>query len=187
VFCWNARRQFADSIDARLGALAGRRLEAHLAACVRCSGEYDALTAVAQAVGDAARPDAIRPPADFEARLFAAIRSRHPAPAPAFALPATFPLAASIVLMVAAALIAALAVGPGDSALLSPPAVSSPPVSGLRAEPGDDPSADRLAPPEEIPFTLHEDLVGTRRGRIPSTTYVLEPAPEERPVMRASL
>jgi len=41
--------------------------------------------------------------------------------------------------------------------------------------------------PEEIPFTVDEDLVGTRRGRIPATTYVLEPAPEERPVMRASL
>jgi hypothetical protein len=47
---------------------------------------------------------------------------------------------------------------------------------------------DRLAAPDDIPFVVLEDLVGERRGRIPETTYVMEPPPA-RPaaVVRASL
>jgi hypothetical protein len=45
---------------------------------------------------------------------------------------------------------------------------------------------DVLLPAREVPFTLRQDLVGIRSGRIPATTYVLEPAPDESAVMRAS-
>ncbi len=45
---------------------------------------------------------------------------------------------------------------------------------------------DVLMPEREVPFSLRQDLVGVRSGRIPATTYVLEPAPDESAVMRAS-
>jgi hypothetical protein len=46
---------------------------------------------------------------------------------------------------------------------------------------------DLVTAPREIPFTVEMDLVGERRGTIPLTTYVLEPAPRQTAVLRASL
>ena len=45
---------------------------------------------------------------------------------------------------------------------------------------------DMVMPAREVPFSVRQDLIGVRSGRIPATTYVLEPAPDESAVMRAS-
>ncbi len=184
MHCFNARRHFADSIEGVLAADTGRRLRDHLASCARCASEHEALAAIALAVGDAGRAIQTPAPGDFETRLFAAIRTRSQAPAARWALPAALPLAVSVLIMIAAAVLSLTGSGPARSVPLPAPGLTA---GALPPDAAGDDAVDRLAPPEEIPFTLDEDLVGTRRGRIPATTYVLEPAPEERAVLRASL
>jgi hypothetical protein len=56
--------------------------------------------------------------------------------------------------------------------------VSGPPAAASETTAANDLN-DRIVAPQEVPFVVHEDLVGARRGRIPLTTYVLEPAPDE--------
>jgi len=203
MYCWQARQQFADWIDQGAAPPRARRVGAHLASCASCRLEVERLSDVARLVGESAWPrraDApeaesrgIWAPAELERRLLREIRARaasaRPQPRPRLLF--TAPAAAAVLLMLGASAAAhylsgssSLSVSRPDSATVSNP-TDLRLASDARRPPQDD-LRDDLAV-REVPFTVQEDLVGARRGRIPLTTYVLEPAPEPARVLRASL
>ncbi|HET6373463.1 MAG TPA: hypothetical protein VFG76_09150 [Candidatus Polarisedimenticolia bacterium] len=190
----------ADLIEGALprGVLDG--VERHLLGCAGCRDARDASVRVMQHVKDAGRVPVVStapgPAAldDFETRLMREIRARVSRPEPYREAsigwsqrPAA--VAAAMVLMLGAGL-AALYLG-GYVTKMSPggftPRLQATLGDGTAgSDPGAvDEAVDDLAT-EEIPFLVHRDLVGPVRGRFPATTYVLEPAPDESDVRRAS-
>ncbi|HEY3176166.1 MAG TPA: hypothetical protein VGK94_10470 [Candidatus Polarisedimenticolia bacterium] len=168
-------------------------LRDHLAACSGCLEERDRLERLATLLA----LEAPRLHVDggiFEARLMREIRSRtdlrparrdRPTLLAAWSSLKPASLGAALCLMAAAGALALVLQGqPVPST--SVPAGATVGASS-QADVDDDDGGDLVTPPREIPFTVERDLVGARRGTIPLTTYVLEPAPDQTPVMRASL
>ena len=223
MFCFVARRQFADDIE---GTLRGRRrddLARHLGACAACSSRRASQARIAQILRDESgvgpplghgvdlRSDpnvghgaslsagaAARLAIGFEDRLMREIRSRRagadggtrPVMQPRLdwtreTLSPT-PLAAALTIMVAAGLAGLYLGGYVATKGFTPRLVSS---ASDRA--GNEVAVSRTGQADdlisrEVPFTIRQDLLGQRRGRIPLTTYVLEPAPHESTVVQAS-
>jgi len=147
------------------------------------------LARVSEMVAEAARiPGPVLRPSEseaFEASVLRAARSsddrKRLEPRSGWLGTASIAAAASLMLVVA---MAALLMGaPGAPGAAS---IAAAGVAGGSSGPAPV-EEDPLVGPREVPFTYVEDLVGARRGRIPLTTYVLEPAPDEKPVVRASL
>jgi len=198
MFCWEVRAALDRQEVGWLASGEARRLQAHIEACATCRATRDRRLDLTALVRDAGRLEDPVAPAGFEAAVMRAARARGKAARPApQSLPAAWPSPLRIAaasLVVAAALALALLNGPAAGRPSAPSL-----VSGARPAPaigaGDDALAasladdvdDQIAPPREIPFTVREDLVGYRQGRIPMTTYVLEPPPTEAVVVRASL
>jgi hypothetical protein len=191
MFCWEARASLDRQEAGWLAAGEARRLQAHLTGCAACSGERRRRDELVALVREAGRAGPSMAPQGFEASVLRAVRARSasaPAtPRPAFRL-SPFPVAAAAAVVLAALALSLLggpAPGRPERAL---PAVASADTDDLLsgASLADDVD-DRIVPPREIPFTIREDLVGTRRGRIPMTTYVMEPPPADAVVVRASL
>ena len=216
MFCWQARRGFVEKLEGITGG-AGSPLERHLSGCAGCCAELEGLRQLRTILSESARSSAIFTGATivtnatdatpFEERVLRLARSRaarsqgdaaHGAydgrrswlvslPGPLAALP----VAAAFSLMVGAVLLSHF-LGGGVPAGSPTPAAAAATSQTAAANDLD----DRIVAPQEVPFVVQEDLVGARRGRIPLTTYVLEPAPDEqtadragagKPVMRASL
>ncbi len=214
MFCFVARRRFADDLE---GTLRGRRREdlaRHLGSCASCRGERASQARIAQILGDESRAGAgvgsnPRLAIGFEERLMREIRSRAAgADRPSVegrqgrqawtreALSPT-PLAAALTIMAAAGLAALYLGGYVATEGFTPRIVSSAPAGAPWADGSDaEPGGDRLAlsrtgqgdelTPREVPFRIRQDLLGQRRGKIPLTTYVLEPAPDESTVVQVS-
>ena len=193
MLCLMARRYLAadngwSSHTGPAGAALRRALARHLAACAACRAEQETLGQLVTLLAEAA-PLIRLDGGQFADRLMATIGARRRASAeepsrgpdpfawsgfrPASALPA-------LCLMLAAGVMALYLSGqaiPGSATRL---AATASPVTQV------DDYHDSLKPPREVPFSVEEDLVGTRRGTIPLTTYVLEPAPKEAPIVLAS-
>lgn len=194
MFCWQVRRRFADMMEAGDDPrLTGA--QAHVDACQDCRHELQALSGVAEIVGAEARAwpgsTPLTDPVAFEHAVFSraratqrdgaqgpALLSRIEPPIPRWR--GLVPTIASAAAIMALAVAASLFVGTSPEGIL-------PTHVALEDWPEQEQASDQLAPPREIPFTIREDLVGARTGTIPATTYVLEPAPVEKAVMRASL
>jgi hypothetical protein len=182
---------------------ARRRVERHIASCARCARMSEAHRSVIDLLGEASRIDL--PPrlesrlAAFEQRVLAAARERGTAtratslfPVPLWSRPV--PAAAAVA---AGVLVVAGAIALSVSGFLGPsqPGVGPERIAaGLAGEASeailfDDSEsapADWVRSPQEIPVVVYEDLVGGHRARIPSVTYVMEPAPRHEGVIRAS-
>jgi len=200
MYCWQARTQFADRIDRpALSSAAQSRLDRHLAACGSCRAEVEALRGVRSLLADAASAEIAalsrsRPArlddALFEQMILRKARARQAPPGPqlpSFARP--IPLGAALSLMIAAVALAHFLVG-ADVAVQGSQSAPALAASSSHDRPqglNDEGLDDSVVPPREVPFVLQQDLVGARRGSIPLTTYVLEPAPREKPILRASL
>jgi anti-sigma factor RsiW len=197
MFCWEARAALDRQEVGWLAGAEARRLQAHIEACAGCRTEHDRRGRLASLVSDAGRVESPVAPQGFEAAVMRAARARA-AERPrgrkvhaAWLAPLPVAAAASVVV---AGLLLALLRGPAAERPLVQLRPGEAQTSGP-VETGDDSLAasladdvdDQIAPPREIPFTVREDLVGDRRGRIPMTTYVLEPPPVEGAVVRASL
>jgi hypothetical protein len=198
MFCFAARRRFADDIE---GTLRGRRLEdlaRHLGSCASCRDERASQARIAQILGDESRAGTgvssnPRLAIGFEDRLMHEIRSRAAGDDRSSAegqqvwsreaLSPT-PLAAALTIMAAAGLAALYLGGHIATKGFTPMLVSSAPA-GDRVAVSRTGQGDELTP-REIPFRIRQDLLGQRHGRIPLTTYVLEPAPDESSVVQAS-
>lgn len=184
MFCWQARKGFADRID---GVLDGD-LQRHLDACPACRADLEGLGRAALIVSESKRVPPIET-LSFEDRVLREGRARLAAARISVptrvSLLRPVPLGAAVLFLMAAGSAAYFLDG-ASARLATVPAAS---VTAV----GDTASTDledRLVAPPDVPFVVHEDLVGARRGRIPLTTYVLEPAPDEKagtPVLRASL
>ena len=180
MLCVMARRYLAAGDDPGAGALAR-----HLASCPGCRSERDRLRELLTMLSVAAPPLRVDE-TQFTDRLMSTIRARERAAVPQ---PASFGWALLRPITVLPALCLMLAAGftalylSGD---VSPvPSERMAANASLQDAPVDE-YQDTLRPPREIPFTVDQDLVGTRRGSIPLTTYVLEPAPREEPIRLAS-
>ncbi|HKY32771.1 MAG TPA: hypothetical protein VJV23_09565 [Candidatus Polarisedimenticolia bacterium] len=190
MFCWQARRRLG-AMEKGAEVSPGADLRRHLQRCQACRVESAALAAAVRLLEEAASAaDQTLRLDEFEDRVLRAARARAGGeasrPAGGWRLPAwgPVPLAAALGLaMLASTVMLSRFVPAARPADPAPAAAASLEVEGIDL-------ADRLAPPREIPFTLHEDLIGDRHGRIPVTTYVLEPPPAEEQedrVVRASL
>lgn len=187
MLCLMARRYLAADNGRSTGANTAPQwaLARHLASCPGCRSEQERLGRLLTLLANAAPP--IRLEGDqFSIRLMATIRERQSAQRlrpepfawrglrPATVLPA-------LCLMLVAGVMALYLSGqviPGPAARLASSSVTQ--VTSV------DDYQDSLKPSREIPFSVEVDLVGTRRGTIPLTTYVLEPAPKEAPIVLAS-
>lgn len=194
MFCWQVRRRMSDIIEGDPGT-PGPRLGRHLESCERCRTRLEEFRSVASLVKECGEdpfaPVSLAEAADgFEDRVVRRLRARSIEAARAQAssplLMAPVPLGMAIVSLAVVLLLAlyfgglittndfgpTLVADADESA--TPPAVATGPES---------------VEPNDIPFLVRQDLVGPRRGRIPTVTYVLEPAPEdpdEEAVLRAS-
>lgn len=199
MFCWEARAALDRQEAGWLAAGEARRLLSHLAGCAACSGERRRREDLVSLLRETGRIEPLTAPAGFEAAVLRAARARgraqeRPIPRSLRRL-APFPVAAAAAVVMTALMLSVLR-GPVPR---PDPATSNPAVAqdlSAEASVGEDfvsssslldDGDDRIAPPREIPFTIREDLVGSRRGRIPMTTYVLEPPPAQAAVVRASL
>lgn len=208
--CRQVKKNLVDYIDGGLSRENRDRIEAHLSLCVPCSEERDAMSGVASiiaAAGAIVPGPAVTGPA-FEHRVLASLRDRQSgAPEhgslasfrppvwpgfPVFRRPAPLQAAAAAVILVLAGVVALLYGGFTASRDASQPPMISRNDAGLwddearNADFAGDEDLDMLVPVREVPFSLRQDLVGVRSGMIPATTYVLEPAPDDSAVMRAS-
>jgi len=208
--CRQVRKNLVDLVDGVLAADGRDRMEEHLRACVPCAAERDATSRVASmlaAAGAVASGPAVTGPG-FEQRVLASVRARGNAPAPADGILVRFPqrwqlpvirrpaplqAAAAAAIMVLAGVVAVLYGGFTASRDAGPAIASYAPDREAGSWDDADVDAayemsdlDLVMPAREVPFSLRQDLVGVRSGRIPATTYVLEPAPDESAVMRAS-
>jgi len=212
MFCFVARRRFADDIE---GTLRGRRrddLARHLDSCASCRRERASHARIAQMLGDESRAGAgmgsnPRLAIGFEDRLMREIRSRaggadraapherHRLHWTSGALSPT-PMAAALTMMAAAGLAALYLGGYVATEGFTPRLVQSAPAGATPTLVDDQAGGGAVAVSRagqddelisrEVPFSIRQDLLGQRRGRIPLTTYVLEPAPDESAVVRAS-
>lgn len=180
MLCFMARRYLA----------AGERqpaLALHLASCAGCRAEERRVGQLLTLLAEPAPP--MRLQSDhFTQRVMVAIQKQKSSPA-SFTWAALRPAAGFRLSMALPALCLMLAAG-AMALLLSGQAV---PVGETRLAGSStttltagDEYQDSLRPPREVPFSVEEDLVGRRRGTIPLTTYVLEPAPKDAPVVLAS-
>lgn len=185
MFCRTARRRIPDAIEGTLAP--GRRLalEHHLASCAACASIRNDAVTVSSLLADLpaeALPESVRR-SSFEETVVRRARIAGEASDPIIAWRPSFhafPItAAAVLLLLAGVLAMSLSGMSGSRPDTETRAANADPV------PEDHPYVDRIAP-REIPFTFEADLVGIRRGRIPATTYVLEPAPEQDTVVRAS-
>ena len=193
MFCWQVRRRYADLMESGHDpSLSGAR--AHVDACQDCRDELQALSGVAEIVGAEARAwpgtTPLTDPVAFERAVFSRARAtqRDGSQGPASRIEPSIPRWRGLVPTIAsAAAIMTLAVA--TSLFVGTPAPEGilPTHVAVEDWPDQEQASDLLAPPREIPFMIREDLVGARTGTIPATTYVLEPAPVENAVMRASL
>lgn len=189
MLCLMARRYLAAdngrATNTGVGAARQRALGSHLATCPGCRSEQVRLGRLLTLLADAT-PSSRLEGDQFMDRLMATIQTRQKAerlsPEPhawtGFRPAAVFP---ALCLMLAAGVTALYLSGqviPGPTTRLAASSVTS--VTDVYD------SQDSLKPPREIPFSVEEDLVGTRRGTIPLTTYVLEPAPKDAPIVLAS-
>lgn len=214
--CRQVKRNLVDYIDGGLSRETRAQIEAHLRLCVPCAEERDAMSGIASiiAAAGAVAPGPAVTGLGFEQRVMASLRDRQSdAPGslvsfrppvwpgfPVFRRPAPLQAAAAAVIMVLAGVIAVLYGGFTASRDVSQAPVISRNDAGLwddvtrnagfdgydtdnALSNGD---LDMLVPVREVPFSLRQDLVGVRSGMIPATTYVLEPAPDDSAVMRAS-
>jgi len=200
--CMMARRSLAAGEDRLSGPRATarqRRLARHLVSCERCRSEQARLDRLRGLLVEAA--PSVRMDADlFASRLMTAIQERRKGPAAAPAVPgrrivpsppawespawAGFrPLAfvPALCLMLAAGLVSFYLTGQPIPEETNQMAAAVPTLSANVGE-----YQDALKPPREVPFSVEQDLVGRRRGTIPLTTYVLEPAPKDAPIVLAS-
>ncbi|MGH9867748.1 MAG: hypothetical protein ACREAA_06240 [Candidatus Polarisedimenticolia bacterium] len=186
MFCWEARAAL-DRTEA--GWVAGselRRLQAHLDRCPDCHENRSRRERLTTLVRDAGRIEPPLVPDGFEMTVLRAARARRRELAPSSpAMPrlAPLPAAAALVVVLASAVLAMLGGAPSGA---------GPQQASLGASPSEMDDSfeldDRLAAPAEIPFVVRQDLVGDRRGRIPMTSYVMEPPPAQpATIMRASL
>ncbi len=205
IACLLTRRRLADYLSGQLAAGSRQRVTQHIASCERCAARVDQLQSVIGILGDAACvavPDRLQPRlAAFEQRVLAIGRERgrlsrgEVSPAASMwsrPVPAAAALGAGLIL--AAGIIGISISGwPGNdpggglpasqTASLSQEAILFPESILLDDESG---PADWIRSPEEIPVVVYEDLVGERRARIPAVTYVMEPAPGNEGIVRAS-
>jgi len=200
VFCWQARSMMPDFEEGSLALPQRREMDRHLERCVACNSRVasnEALTGLLREAADLSNRAAHHLQGGgspfsvdeslFEQRVMREIRLRRSEGtlratmpgAPSFG--AALPLSAAVVMLMAAVTIAIGLKGPA-------PRVPASVASSARNQA----AIDHVAPAREIAFTVQQDLVGHRRGSIPETTYVLEPAPWEGPpsngdrVIRAS-
>lgn len=187
MLCLMARRYLAaDNGRPTDGDTAMQRaLVRHLASCPGCRSEQERLGHLLTLLASAAPPLQLGGD-QFSVRLMATIQARQKAerlsPEP-FAWTGFRPAAVlpALCLMLVAGFMALYLSGqaiPGTRTQLATSSVTQ--VTYV------DDYQDSLKLPREIPFSVEEDLVGTRRGTIPLTTYVLEPAPTEAPIVLAS-
>ena len=203
MLCLMARREIALSSARPAGAgLSTARQQAlahHLSSCAGCRAEQERVERLLTLLASAA--PSFAPPSDqFTDRLMAAIeqRKRSAARAPSTGSPrpvAVWPVVEpfawtgfrpaavlpALCLMLAAGVMALYLSGQASIGLTPRLAVSTAGSVGSA-----DDYQDSLKPPREVSFSVEEDLVGMRRGTIPLTTYVLEPAPKDAPVVLAS-
>jgi hypothetical protein len=196
MFCWQARRwiaRLAGAPVASSGSPDRKVLEDHIASCARCRARSDRLGRLSFLMAQSA-PRLHLDGKLFEDRLMREIRTRaahsrlrpagRPDPVVSFTpWPGLRPaaLVVAVSLMAASGALALLLGGqPMPREAIPTDSVAQ---TATQMESGD----DLVAAPREIPFTVEMDLVGERRGTIPLTTYVLEPAPRPAAVMRASL
>ncbi len=193
--CWRVRWSMSDLIEDTLSEPMLRQVRKHLDSCVRCREQIDSLTSVASLVKDSGQNFA-RPiedpdgPSAFEDRLMRAIWSRAlKVPVrdrnPLQNLRRPVPLGAAVIVLAAILLLGfyfgGMVVTDGFAPRLTVTDRQDP-----TSKPPELTAGLEVTDPPEVPFLLRQDLVGTRRGRIPLTTYVLEPAPEDDAVLRAS-
>lgn len=208
--CRQVKKSLVDFVDGGLSRENRDQIEAHLRLCVPCAEEREAMSGIASiiaAAGSVAPGTAVTGPA-FEHRVLASLRDRQSgAPAqgslvsfrppvwpgfPVFRRPAPLQAAAAAVIMVLAGVVAVLYGGFSALRDATQPPMISRSDTGLwddetrNADFAGYEDLDMLVPAREVPFSLRQDLVGVRSGMIPATTYVLEPAPDESAVMRAS-
>lgn len=191
--CWGARGVLADLIEGSPSGARSRRAKQHVDSCPACRAMHDDLLRMSILAREAGQDltSGAMVAAGFEERLMREIRSRSDggslrAAAPLLRKP--LPLGAAIILMSASVLLALYFSGYVATDGFTPRLVAGGAgelVSSETADAGVRGDLDTLMP-REVPFTLRQDLVGSRRGRIPLTSYVLEPAPEESAVVRAS-
>lgn len=191
--CWTARRRLADLLEGTLAESARASLDLHLAACADCRGERVRQEGVVHLLREAARSE--RPAVDagaLERRVMASVRTerpsqRHATGLEAFLRPA--PLAAALVVMVVGGLTGLYLSGGGAGPGAGAAGIATGPSEDAWDRPADrpaDPVETDVTALDEVVFRVRQDLVGHRRGRIPLTAYVLEPAPDEPAVVRAS-
>jgi len=196
MFCWQARLRFSEMVEPALAPRAASdrsgRLFRHLTSCPACRQELEGQRRVAALVAESAQTfsSAASPLSRdvFADQVLCAARARK-ASVERFAPPRPLPLAAALVLMVGAVALAHIAGGGQVGTPVSPASnqVLQSAAATAATHGAGDALDDGVVPPREIPFVVQKDLVGARRGSIPLTTYVLEPAPDVKPVMRASL
>jgi len=222
MFCWQARRGFAEKLEGIAG-LAGSPLDRHLSGCAGCSAELEGLRQLRSLLLESARTSTLSTEAAaFEERVLRLARSRaareqthgvqthrdggdEPGRAP-FRPPSSplSPLSRCPSLRLfrswwrpSYSLISSAAL---SSAVLSRPAPRCPlPPPSHHKRPRQTISDDRIVAPQEVPLSSRKISLERVAVRIPLTTYVLEPAPDEqgapshagtgagKPVMRASL
>ena len=203
MLCIVARREIvlsgAHPAGAGLSPARQQRLAHHLSSCDGCRAEQERVGSLLTLLASAA-PSFAPQPDQFTDKLMAAIQERKRGvahapssgtPRPIAAWPVVEPFAwagfrpaavlPALCLMLAAGVMALYLSGQ-TGAGLTPRLVASAAGSSGSA----DDYQDSLKPPREVSFSVEEDLVGMRRGTIPLTTYVLEPAPKDAPVVLAS-
>ncbi len=187
MFCWQARRRLADLIEH--GASPGDAVARHIARCAACRADRDAMASIADLVrlASPAIPEGGPGDEEFVHRVSILARRRAAEARPAIRTrPSLIPAAAAISILLLATVLAFFYGGRPDPATGPTLASGLPAPDRSDATRPDFESVDMLRPPREIHFSVRQDLVGVRTGRIPMTTYVLEPPPRESAVVRAS-
>ena len=192
MFCWQVRRALADQTHLRRTDSVRR----HLESCPSCRTESEEQARIAGLVAESGRLPASfesrSAAVPFEQRVMAGLRERleglsaPPVRDPLGVTEARVPVhwAAAAALMILVTVMVIFLGDQGSSGSLS--TAGTPGIVADSRFTDNDHLTDTVMPPPEIPFALRQDLVGVRTGRMPVTTYVLEPAPEEGSVMRAS-
>lgn len=193
MFCWQVRWHMSDLIEGDLSGAPAPRLRSHLEGCESCRvqlGEMERVASLVKECGsDPLSPGSIREAAvGFEDRVLRELRARslgaHRAQADPRFLMAPVPLGIAIVSLAVVLVLGLYFGGLVATDGFGPKLVASGPDTETRT-----PAASAAFDEADIPFLVRQDLVGPRRGRIPTVTYVLEPAPEEpdeEAVLRAS-